>query len=51
VLKNDEIEKQVFNKIEDRAYKKFGQHKEKYAIPSNNKYEIKKEYHLILKRT
>jgi len=29
VLKNDEIEKQVFNKIEDRAYKKFGQHKEK----------------------
>jgi len=25
--------------------------KKKYAIPSNNKYEIKKEYHLILKRT
>jgi len=38
-------------RLKTELIKKFGQHKEKYAIPSNNKYEIKKEYHLILKRT
>ena len=49
VLKNDEIEKQVFNKIEDRDYKKFGQHQEKYAIPSNKKNKIKENIILSLK--